>query len=649
MQDTNVLVWLPSPMGDVILCTPALRAIREYFKSCRITFYANSVARQILSPCSFNDNWLEQNDNNPFTIAKVLKRHKFTHAILFKNSFASAMAVFLAGIPTRIGYAREKRSFMLTDKLYPEKLRNGKFKPVSMVDYYLAIASSIGADTTNRNLELSIEPSEKENLRLKLPELFQTDGPIIILVPGGAFGPSKFWPGERFAQTADKLIGDYNATVVISVASNLTEKRIAEKICRASRFSKKTKQGNSKSKLINLAEKPVNLGELKALFSMSDLVISNDTGPRHIAIALGRKVVSLFGPNNPVWTDTNYEKEIEIIGNVHCAPCHNPICKKSEHYCMQAITVDTAYKAAKELIENNRKHARIYTQQKFDEITESFYIDSDYKQALDTLGLNSIDSVFSFKSARNLTKKNLAFYRSRLQLEVNPPNSVKPVTLFLKRYDRPPISIQLKNWFSSRSRKSCGSLEFETADALTLAGINTPKTIAYGTQWGTIFEERSFIITEKIPNAEALERKLPEYFKGKKTKENLKLQRQFISKSASFIKKFHKTNYRHRDLYLSHVFYNENEIFYLIDLARAFRPLILSQRYQIKDIAQIYYSAPGKYFSRTDRVRFFLNYTGHSKLTNADKTFIRKVIDKAKRMAQHDNKHGRQTPFTDYY
>jgi len=647
MQDTNILVWLPSPMGDAVLCTPALRAIREHFKSCRVTFYANSMARQILSPCSFNDNWLEQNDNNPLTIAKVLKRHKFTHAILFKNSFASALAVLLAGIPTRIGYAREKRGFMLTDKLYPEKLRNGKFKPVSMVDYYLAIASWIGADTVNRSLELSIDPSAKENLRLKLPELFQADGPIVILVPGGAFGPSKFWPGISFAQTADKLIGDYNATVVVSVASNPTEERIAEEICKVSRFSKKTQKYNSKSKLINLAEKPVGLGELKALFSIADLVITNDTGPRHIAIALGHKVVTLFGPNNPAWTDTNYENEIQIIGNVNCAPCHNPTCTKSEHLCMQAITVDTVYDAAKELIENNRKHARIYTQQEFVEIADYFFIDPDYKSALATLGLNSIDTVFAIKSAKNLTKKNLAVFRSRLQLEVNPPDSAKPVTLFLKRYDRPPIWIQLKNWFSYRSRKSCSSLEFETADTLALAGINTPKTVAYGTQWGTFFEKRSFIITEKIPDAKALERKLPEYFENRDTKENLKLQRQFISKSANFIKKFHETNYRHRDLYLSHIFYSKNGNFYLIDLARAFRPIIFSQRYQIKDIAQIYYSTPGKYFTRSDRMRFFLNYTGHSKLTSADKTFIRKVINKAKRMEQHDNKHGRQAPFTD--
>ncbi|MGD2094779.1 MAG: glycosyltransferase family 9 protein, partial [Phycisphaerales bacterium] len=187
----EILVWLPSPMGDGILCTPALRAIRKYFKFGKITFFTNPVVRQILSPCNFNDEWLEQKSNNPLAIAKQLKEHKFTHAILFKNSFASALAVLLARIPTRIGYAREGRGFLLTDKLYPAKLPGGKFKPISMVDYYLAIASWLGCETNNRNLELQIDSGDEQCLCGKLPQVLDLDGPLVVLVPGGAFGPSK--------------------------------------------------------------------------------------------------------------------------------------------------------------------------------------------------------------------------------------------------------------------------------------------------------------------------------------------------------------------------------------------------------------------------------------------------------------------------
>jgi heptosyltransferase-2 len=106
----------------------------------------------------------------------------------------------------------------------------------------------------------------------------------------------------------------------------------------------------SRHELVNLADKPVSISELKALFAKAELIISNDTGPRHIAIGLRRKVVTLFGPNNPAWTETGYENEIKIVGQAPCAPCHRPICKKPEHLCMQSISVQMVCNAAAELL-----------------------------------------------------------------------------------------------------------------------------------------------------------------------------------------------------------------------------------------------------------------------------------------------------------
>ncbi len=340
----EILVWLPSPMGDAVLCTPALRAIRQHFNSSKITFFGKSVVRQILSPCRFNDEWLAPSTTCTFITAWMFRRRKFTHVVLFKNSFGAALTAFLAGIPTRVGYSREARGWFLTDKLCPPKLPDGKFKPLSMIDYYLAIASWLGADTADKNLKLISDPKDEQTLWAKLPEALDFEKPIVVIVPGGAFGPSKCWLSERFAQTADCLIKNYNATVVVSVASNPVEKQIAREICNSSRH-----------KLINLAERPISLGELKALFSNANLVITNDTGPRHIAIALQRKVITLLGPNNPVWTDTGYKNEIQIVADVPCAPCGRPVCKKPQHLCMQAITVEMVCDAAKKLLENNEK------------------------------------------------------------------------------------------------------------------------------------------------------------------------------------------------------------------------------------------------------------------------------------------------------
>ncbi len=639
MEDVNILVWLPSPMGDAILCAPALRAIRRHFESAKISFLANAVDREILSPCPFNDTWLEQKHRNPLAIAKMLRAYKFTHSILFKNSFASALAVFLAAIPSRIGYAREGRSVLLTDRLYPPKSPDGGFKPISMIDYYLAIASWLGADTADRNLELTVDPQKQQNLRSKLPELADCKGPIVVLVPGGTFGPSKRWPAERFAQTADWLTDTCGATVVVSVSTDIAEKRIAEEICTSSRH-----------RIINLAVKPVTIGELKALLALADLVITNDTGPRHIATALGRKVITLFGPNDPAWTQTNCKNEIKIVGKAPCAPCAKPFCKQKKHLCMEAITVEMVCSEAEKLLENKRPQMSFAVGQNFVEVSNSFFIDADFVHPLRELGLTSIDAVFSFDAGYNLVKNNLAAFRSRLQFDVkSPPTTLggerSRTTLFLKRYDSPPLLSQLKNWWCHHRRISYGFSEVDAARKLTAAGISTPKIISYGWQCGTLFEKRSFCITEKIPNAESLERKLPDCFCNPHTTKTLKLRRDFIARLAAFVRKFHATGLRHRDLYFSHIFYSNNGRFHLIDLTRIFNPLILTERYRIKDIAQLYYSAPRQHFSRTDRLRFYLEYTGQSKLTGKDKVFIRKVVNKTQRMAWHNAKHGRIVPF----
>jgi heptosyltransferase-2 len=621
-------------MGDAILCTPALRAIRERFQTYRIWFLAGPVVREILSPCRLNDEWLELKDGNPLVIAGKLREFKFASAILFKNSLASALAVFLAGIPSRIGYAREARGFLLTDKLYPSRWPNGKFKPRSMVDYYLDISARLGADTSDRDLELAVDPADRNALKSKLPEVTDPKGPIVILVPGGAYGPSKCWPNDRFARTADWLITHYKATVIISVAPEAAEKQIAREICDLSEY-----------KLINLAERPVTLGQLKALFSISDLVITNDTGPRHIAIATQRKLVTLFGPNSPAWTDTQYENEIQIVGNILCAPCTRPVCKQSRHLCMLAITVEMVCGAAKELLEGKRTRATIRARQEFVETSKSFFIDPDYQATMGKLDLTSIEAIFAFNAAQNLTKNNLARFRSRLQFDIESPGQSPSTTVFLKRYDKPPVSGQLRNWLSARSRKSSAVIEFTVVNELAIVGVGVPKVISYGEQWGLLFEKRSFIVTEKIPNAESIERQLPDCFNGPATTENVRRRRDVIARLARFIRKFHETDYRHRDLYFSHIFCDDEGRFFLIDLARAFKPAILDRRYRMKDLAQMYYSAPGRYFSLTDRLRFYMIYTDRRRLTTEDKAMIRRVLRKVEQMARHDRQHGRDVPF----
>jgi len=602
-------------MGDCFMATPALAAFRNLFENDKIFFCTNRTVAEVLKPCRFADDWIVLKKGSPFAIAKELKKYNFDTAILLKNSFASALAVFLAGIKERAGYAREGRGIFLTKKLNPAKISLFKYKPLSAIDYYLAIALSFGCETADRKMQLEIDESDRKAVLEKFAKYLSSDKPAVILVPGGAFGASKIWPADRFAKVADFLIEKFSANVFISVSPAKQETEIAERIC-----------SQAKHPVINLAKNPVTLGQLKALFSYALLVITNDTGPRHIAIALNRRVITLFGPNNPIWTENDYADEIKIVAEVPCAPCDKPVCRKDRLYCMESITVETVCKAAQEIIAG-----KVIAE--FVEVAPDFHIRSDFVDCFRKLGLESMDGIFSFSKGKNLTKDNLAAFRQRIVFDTDNPKA----TLFLKRYQNIPKLTQLKNWLNQRKKVSTMACDLEPAKNLKKLGINTPRAIAFGQQYSGLFEKRSFIITEKIPDSASLEEKIPQsFYRGRKT---------FIENLAQFIRRFHDTGCRHRDLYLCHIFCNSQGKFTLIDLNRVFKPVVFSQRYRIKDLAQLYYSAPGRIFTKTDRLRFFLAYLQKNKLSKRDKIVIKKIKSKAQRMAGHDRKHNRVPPF----
>lgn len=341
MTDNNtpkkILVWLPSPLGDAVLSTPALAAIRTHFGRESITFLSSPSVKAFLEPTPLCNAWIE-NKGSFLSIVKQIKSQQFDISILLKNSFGSALAVFLSRIPQRIGYAREVRSIMLTNSLKPEK-QNGKFKPVSIIDYYLNLARLAGADIAEQKISVGITDRDREIFSTTFPEVRKSLHPVVILVPGGAFGPSKLWPPERFGELADRLYERYKACVVLSVAPTHQEIAISNQIQQYATYP-----------LLSLSTRPLKPGPLKAMFERADLVIANDTGPRHIAAALDKKIITLFGPNNPVWTQTDYANEIKIIGKAECVPCDKPRCRQKEHTCMLSISVEQVLSAAEQML-----------------------------------------------------------------------------------------------------------------------------------------------------------------------------------------------------------------------------------------------------------------------------------------------------------
>lgn len=273
--------------------------------------------------------------------------------------------------------------------------------------------------------------------------------------------------------------------------------------------------------------------------------------------------------------------------------------------------------------------------------TESFFIAEDFKQAFADLTLTDIDAVFAYEGGHDLVKKNIASYRTRLRFEVGNPNRV----LFLKRYDQPPVKTQLINWLNGRRRQSCGMMEWNPIEELQRNGIGAPRVVAHGQSWAGLFEKRSFLVTEKIPDAQSLGDRLPNCFYLEDSSHSRHQRRRFIRRLAEFVKRFHGLGFRHRDLYLAHIFQDTADRLFLIDLARAFHPWILKKRFLIKDLAQIYYSMSADHFSRSDRLRFYFRYLDLRTLRKRDKALIRKIVAKANRMARHNVKHGGKVPF----
>jgi hypothetical protein len=275
------------------------------------------------------------------------------------------------------------------------------------------------------------------------------------------------------------------------------------------------------------------------------------------------------------------------------------------------------------------------------QLAPDFFIHQDFVEPLRRYGIKNLDSVFAFQGGADLAKKELTQWRSRMEITLQELN----VRCFLKRYNRPPAAVQIRNWLSHGSRQLTAMYDILPCTELNRANVGSYQVIAYGGRWRGIFEEKSFAILLEIPQAQSLEKQLPECFTQPSSQKVRQLRITFLDRLADFVRRFHQSGFCHRDLYLCHIFRNGNDELSLIDLQRAFQPRLFRSRWIRKDLAQLYYSAPGDIISRSDRLRFYLRYAQRDKLTDSDRAFIRKLKQKAWRMADRNIRRGNPAPF----
>jgi heptosyltransferase-2 len=358
----KILIVQPSWVGDAVMATPMLRAIRLLYPKAHIAYLMRRYVKQMYTGMPWVDQLItyrtgktkSKQGKGLFDLAARLRTGKFDTAILLPNSFKSALICKMAGIDRVIGYERDGRGFLLTDKLLPVKDK-GKFVPSPMLKYYLGLANYLGSTAKDLKMELFVTDSEKREAGELLAKCgLEVDldrpaahgkPPLVVLNPGAQYGAAKLWRAEYFAEIADKFIDDLGAQVLISAAPK--ERQIVENIKRYMRHAP-----------IDLSNKGLTLGSLKDVIRRCDLMVTNDTGPRHIAAAFDVPVVTIFGPTHPEWTEIYFAKERKVAVKVFCGPCQKKTCPL-DHRCIIRVTPNMVWDQCMNLLNITPKAASV--------------------------------------------------------------------------------------------------------------------------------------------------------------------------------------------------------------------------------------------------------------------------------------------------
>lgn len=295
----RLLLIAPSWIGDAVMASVVYRAARSACPNATITIAGRPTLRPLLDGAP----WFDQVESieskglfGPLQAGRRLSIHRPDAVVLLPGSFRSALVARCSGASCRIGTARDARRLLLTHPLpHPDRAR-----PISAVEHYARIAeASFGTEAAvDRTMSLHICEAEQQDAERLLGG---DDRPLLLLVPG-ANRADKRWPVERFAEAANTLARSHGLRIVVCGAPGESEL--------ATSLTSLLPAGT-----INGPTAGVGLGVLKVLAARAALVITNDTGPRHIAAAMGAPIVSLFGPTDHRWTTLPGVRECAVLAD----------------------------------------------------------------------------------------------------------------------------------------------------------------------------------------------------------------------------------------------------------------------------------------------------------------------------------------------
>jgi lipopolysaccharide heptosyltransferase II len=338
----RVAVFLPNWVGDVVMATPAIHALRERYPRGRFLAVAKPYVAGVLDGSPWFDELVYYDKSGgpkrgTMAVARRLLAESVDLAVLFPNTLRSALAAWMGRCRQRIGYARRGRGWLLTDALDPVRDAAGKLVPCPVIDAYNRLAERAGA-APDRRLRLTNTPRQEAAAQQVWRQTGLDRFPeVVCLNPGAAFGSSKFWSVPSFADLARRLVRARGCGVLVLCGPG--ERDMARQIVSAAGLPG----------VGSLADVPPSLGLTMACVRRADLLVTTDSGPRHFAAAFGTPVVTLFGPTHIAWTETHYAKAVHLQKQVECGPCQKRVCPL-DHRCMTLLTPEEVFAAAQSLL-----------------------------------------------------------------------------------------------------------------------------------------------------------------------------------------------------------------------------------------------------------------------------------------------------------
>ncbi len=337
----RILVRGPNWLGDAVMCEPTLRGLRSLFPEAQIALLVKPYVAEVFvghpavtRVLTYDSKGRHAGLTGKWALAGQLRRQGFDLAVLFQNAFEAALLSFLAGVPRRCGYAIDGRGLLLSDPIALPDRRS----PPHLVRYYWDILKPLGLTGDPAAPHLVVFPEEEQAMEERFVKGGLPASDLVVGInPGSTGGRAKRWLPERFAEAADRLCRTIRESrgqqVSVVIVGGKEEEQLGREI--AARLS-------SRSLVLSGA---TTIRELMATLKRCEILLTNDSGPMHVANALQVPVVSIFGSTDWRKTAPFGNPDGLVRQPVDCAPCMLLECP-IDHRCMTRVTVDQVYESA---------------------------------------------------------------------------------------------------------------------------------------------------------------------------------------------------------------------------------------------------------------------------------------------------------------